>query len=240
MNERTLNVDPAKIPNHIAIILDGNGRWAKKRGMPRLFGHREGAENLKRIVRAFLEFNIKYLTAYAFSTENWNRPQDEIAGLKQIFNEAFGSNLKRLSEEQIRIIHLGQREGLDADLLTKIDRAVEETKNNSRLTLSIGLNYGSRNEIMHAVRKIVSSGAKPEDISEQTITNALFTHELPDPDLVIRTSGEQRLSNFLLWQSAYAEWEFPKKLWPEFNREDLIDAIEEYASRDRRFGRISS
>ncbi|NMA12948.1 MAG: isoprenyl transferase [Chloroflexi bacterium] len=240
MNERTLNVDPAKIPNHIAIILDGNGRWAKKRGMPRLFGHREGAENLKRIVRAFLEFNIKYLTVYAFSTENWNRPQDEIAGLKQIFNEAFGSNLKRLSEEQIRIIHLGQREGLDADLLTKIDRAVEETKNNSRLTLSIGLNYGSRNEIMHAVRKIVSSGAKPEDISEQTITNALFTHELPDPDLVIRTSGEQRLSNFLLWQSAYAEWEFPKKLWPEFNREDLIDAIEEYASRDRRFGRISS
>jgi undecaprenyl diphosphate synthase len=240
MNERTLNVDPAKIPNHIAIILDGNGRWAKKRGMPRLFGHREGAENLKRIVRAFLEFKIKYLTVYAFSTENWNRPQDEIAGLKQIFNEAFGSNLKRLSEEQIRIIHLGQREGLDADLLAKIDRAVEETKNNSRLTLSIGLNYGSRNEIMHAVRKIVSSGVKPEDISEQTITNALFTHELPDPDLVIRTSGEQRLSNFLLWQSAYAEWEFPKKLWPEFNREDLIDAIEEYASRDRRFGRISS
>ena len=232
------DIPAERIPRHIAVIMDGNGRWAKKRGMPRLVGHRAGLESLRAVIKACVEFGVKYLTVYAFSTENWGRPQDEVSGLEKLFHEAFTNELLELHKQGVRIIHLGQREGIPADLLKEIDEAVEISKNNDRLVLSVGLNYGSRNEIMHAVRRMVTEGLKPEEITEQKISEYLFTSGIPDPDLVIRTSGEQRLSNFLLDQSAYAEWEFPETLWPDFGKEQLLEAIYEYARRDRRFGKV--
>lgn len=240
MTQQQLNIDPDKIPSHVAIIMDGNGRWAKQRGLPRLAGHRKGKENLRRIIKACVEFNIQYLTLFAFSTENWGRPEDEILGLNQLFMESFADEIADVIKEGVRILHIGQREGISRELLNKIDQAVELSKNNDRLILSIALNYGSRNEIMHAVRKIVSADIDAADITETTISDALFTAGTPDPDLVIRTSGEQRLSNFLLWQAAYAEWVFPEVYWPDYSREELIKSLEEYARRNRRFGKVSS
>ncbi len=237
--KRDIHDIPAeRIPRHVAIIMDGNGRWAKKRGMPRLFGHRAGVENLRAVIKACVEFGIRYLTIYAFSTENWGRPQDEVSGLEKLFHEAFTNEFLELRKQGVRIIHLGQREGIPQDLLDEIDEAVELSKTNDRLVLSVALNYGSRNEIMHAVRRMVAEGLKPEEITEQTISRYLFTANIPDPDLVIRTSGEQRLSNFLLFQSAYSEWEFPETLWPDFGKEQLLEAIFEYSKRDRRFGKV--
>ena len=227
-----------RIPRHIAILMDGNGRWAKRRGMPRLFGHRAGVENLRAVIKACVEFGVKYLTIYAFSTENWGRPQDEVKGLEKLFHEAFTNEFLELRKQGVRIVHLGQREGIPQDLLDEIDEAVELSKANDRLVLSVALNYGSRNEIMHAVRRMIADGLDPDTISEQTVSGYLFTAGIPDLDLVIRTSGEQRLSNFLLWQSAYAEWEFPETLWPDFGKEQLLEAIFEYAKRDRRFGKV--
>ena len=232
------DIPAERIPRHVAIIMDGNGRWAKKRGMPRLFGHRAGVENLRAVIKACVEFRIRYLTIYAFSTENWGRPQDEVSGLEKLFHEAFTNEFLELRKQGVRIVHLGQREGIPQDLLKEIDEAVELSKTNDRLILSVALNYGSRNEIMHAVRRMIGDGLKPEDITEQTISRYLFTADIPDPDLVIRTSGEQRLSNFLLYQSAYSEWEFPETLWPDFGKEQLLEAIFEYSKRDRRFGKV--
>ena len=227
-----------RIPQHIAVIMDGNGRWAKKRGMPRLFGHRAGMESLRAVIKACVEFGVKYLTVYAFSTENWGRPQDEVSGLQKLFHEAFTNELLELHKQGVRIVHLGQREGIPADLLKEIDEAVALSKDNTRLVLSVGLNYGSRNELMHAVQRMIADGVKPEEVTEQKISSYLFTAGIPDPDLVIRTSGEQRLSNFLLYQSAYSEWEFPETLWPDFGKEQLLEAIFEYSKRDRRFGKV--
>ena len=241
MADKALSIQdiPAeRIPRHIAIIMDGNGRWAKKRGMPRLYGHSAGVEALRGIIKACVEFGVKYLTIYAFSTENWGRPEDEVNGLEKLFHQAFTNEFLELRKEGVRIIHLGQREGIPQDLLDEIDEAVEQSKDNDRLVLSVGLNYGSRNEIMHAVRRMIADGVKPEDVTEKSISDYLFTAGTPDPDLVIRTSGEQRLSNFLLWQTAYSEWEFPETLWPDFNREELLKAIYEYSKRDRRFGKV--
>lgn len=240
MTETVLNVPAERVPRHIAVIMDGNGRWAKKRGLPRLLGHRQGTENLRRIIKACVRAGVRYLTIYAFSTENWGRPQDELKGLMQIFNDAFVNEISELVREGVRILHIGQREGIPADLLNKIDQAVERSKDNDRLILSVGLNYGGRNEIMHAVRKIVASGVAPEEVTEALISESLFTAGTPDPDLVIRTSGEYRISNFLLWQSAYAEWDFPDTLWPDFGVEELYSSIERYAKRDRRFGKLSA
>ncbi len=240
MTETVLNVPAERVPRHIAVIMDGNGRWAKKRGLPRLLGHRQGTENLRRIIKACVRAGVRYLTIYAFSTENWGRPQDELKGLMQIFNDAFVNEISELVREGVRILHIGQREGIPADLLNKIDQAVERSKDNDRLILSVGLNYGGRNEIMHAVRKIVASGVAPEEVTEALISESLFTAGTPDPDLVIRTSGEYRISNFLLWQSAYAEWDFPDTLWPDFGVEELYASIERYAKRDRRFGKLSA
>lgn len=235
-----LELPAERIPRHIAVIMDGNGRWAKKRGLPRIFGHRQGTENLRRIIKACVTYGVKYLTIYAFSTENWGRPQDELKGLMQIFNDAFVNEIGEMIREGVRIVHLGQREGMPADLLHKIDQAVERSKTNDRLILSVGLNYGGRNEIVHAVRKIVAAGISPEEISEETITANLFTAGTPDPDLVIRTSGEYRVSNFLIWQTAYSEWDFPEVLWPDFGADELRKSIERYAKRDRRFGKLSA
>ena len=240
MTETVLNVPAERVPRHIAVIMDGNGRWAKKRGLPRLLGHRQGTENLRRIIKACVRAGVRYLTIYAFSTENWGRPQDELKGLMQIFNDAFVNEISELVREGVRILHIGQREGIPADLLNKIDQAVERSKDNDRLILSVGLNYGGRNEIMHAVRKIVASGVAPEEVTEALISESLFTAGTPDPDLVIRTSGEYRISNFLLWQSAYAEWDFLDTLWPDFGVEELYASIERYAKRDRRFGKLSA
>lgn len=240
MTETVLNVPAERVPLHIAVIMDGNGRWAKKRGLPRLLGHRQGTENLRRIIKACVRAGVRYLTIYAFSTENWGRPQDELKGLMQIFNDAFVNEISELVREGVRILHIGQREGIPADLLNKIDQAVERSEDNRRLILSVGLNYGGRNEIMHAVRKIVASGVAPEEVTEALISENLFTAGTPDPDLVIRTSGEYRISNFLLWQSAYAEWDFPETLWPDFGVEELYASIERYAKRDRRFGKLSA
>ena len=241
MAENKLDISdiPAeRIPRHIAIIMDGNGRWAKKRGMPRIYGHNAGMESLREIIKACVSFGVKYLTIYAFSTENWGRPVDELLGLQKIFHKAFTDELGELNRQGARIIHLGQREGIPQDLLNEIDQAMEITKNNDRLIVSIALNYGSRNEIMHAIQRMITDGLKPEEITEQKISEYLFTKDLPDPDLVIRTSGEQRLSNFLLYQSAYAEWEFPETLWPDFGKEELLQAIYEYSKRERRFGKV--
>lgn len=240
MTETVLNVPAERVPRHIAVIMDGNGRWAKKRGLPRLLGHRQGTENLRRIIKACVRAGVRYLTIYAFSTENWGRPQDELKGLMQIFNDAFVNEISELVREGVRILHIGQREDIPVDLLNKIDQAVERSEDNRRLILSVGLNYGGRNEIMHAVRKIVASGVAPEEVTEALISENLFTAGTPDPDLVIRTSGEYRISNFLLWQSAYAEWDFPETLWPDFGVEELYASIERYAKRDRRFGKLSA
>ena len=241
MADKTITIQdiPAeRIPRHVAIIMDGNGRWAKRRGMPRLFGHRAGVENLRAVIKACVEFGIQYLTIYAFSTENWGRPQDEVKGLQKLFHEAFTNEFIELRKQGVRIVHLGQREGIPQDLLDEIDEAVEGSKNNDRLVLSVALNYGSRNEIMHAVRSMIAEGMKPEDVTEQAISDHLFTAGIPDPDLVIRTSGEQRLSNFLLYQTAYSEWEFPETLWPDFGKDQLLQAVYEYSKRDRRFGKV--
>jgi undecaprenyl diphosphate synthase len=229
-----------RVPVHIAIIMDGNGRWAAKRKRPRLAGHRAGTENLREIISACVEFDIKYLTLYSFSTENWGRPQEEIAGLMRILGDVIERELKKLHEEGVQLRHIGHLEGLSSKLRKKILDAIELTRNNSRLILSLAFNYGGRDEIICAVREIVRDGVKPKDITEELVAKYLFTAGVPDPDLVIRTSGEMRTSNFLIWQSTYAEWYVTPTLWPDFDKEELRKALMAYGQRDRRFGRISA
>jgi undecaprenyl diphosphate synthase len=229
----------SKVPVHVAIIMDGNGRWAAQRNQPRIAGHRAGTENLRQIIRASVEFGIQYLTIYAFSTENWGRPQDEVAGLMLILGEVIDRELDELNNEGVQLHHIGHLEGLSSALKKKINRAVELTKNNSRLILSIAFNYGGRDEIICAIRKIIENGIKPEDVNEELISSYLFTAGMPDPDLIIRTSGEFRTSNFLLWQATYAEWYVTPTFWPDFNREELYKSLIVYSQRDRRYGRVS-
>ncbi len=229
---------PEKVPRHVAIIMDGNGRWAQARGLPRLAGHRAGVEALRRVIEASVEFGIQYLTVYAFSTENWGRPQDEVEGLMNILEEVIDREVPELHRQGVQIRHLGKMEGLRPELQRKIRDAVELTRNNTRLVLNVALNYGGRDEIVQAVRRIIAAGYRPEEVTEALIAQHLYTAGIPDPDLVIRTSGEQRMSNFLLWQSAYAEWYFTPVYWPDFDREEYRKALEEYARRQRRFGRV--
>jgi undecaprenyl diphosphate synthase len=229
---------PAQVPQHIAIIMDGNGRWARARGLPRLAGHRAGTENLRRIIEACVELGVKYLTIYAFSTENWGRPEDEVKGLMGIFDEVFNRELTELHRQGARLRHIGRLEGVRKSLREKVLKGMEVTKNNTRLVLSVAFNYGGRDEIVQAIKAMLEDGIKSEDVSEELISRYLYTAEIPDPDLVIRTSGEQRISNFLIWQAAYAEWVFPDTLWPDFGREQLIAAIEEFNRRERRYGLV--
>ncbi|MGD8457892.1 MAG: isoprenyl transferase [Anaerolineales bacterium] len=231
---------PENIPVHIAIILDGNGRWARARGLPRLAGHRAGTENLRRIIEACVEFGVKYLTIYAFSTENWDRPEDEVRGLMNIFDDVFDRELAELHRQGAQLRHIGRLEGIRKSMQEKMRRGIELTKDNDRLILNVAFNYGGRDEILHVLEEMIKDGIKPDEVTEDLVSNYLFTSESPDPDLVIRTSGEKRTSNFLLWQSAYAEWVFPEVYWPDFGREELLDAIKEYSQRERRFGRIPS
>ncbi|NPV55487.1 MAG: isoprenyl transferase [Anaerolineae bacterium] len=227
------------IPAHVAIIMDGNGRWAAARGLPRLAGHRAGTENLRRIIDASIEFGIRHLTLYAFSTENWGRPREEVDGLLSILQEVIDREVKDLHENGVRLRHIGHLEHLSPGLRTKVNEAIELTKNNDRLSLNLAFSYGGRDEIVCAVRQMIEDGIEIEQVDESLVNNYLFTKDIPDPDLIIRTSGEMRISNFLIWQSAYSEWYITPTFWPDFDRQQLIIALQEYARRDRRYGRIS-
>lgn len=234
----TLDLTKIKVPTHVAIIMDGNGRWATKRGLPRQAGHRAGVENLRRIIDSCVEFGIKILTIYAFSTENWGRPETEVRGLMRIFARVLDQEVYELHEQGVCIHHLGDFNGVNELLQTKVERAVELTKDNDRLVVNVAFNYGGRAEILHAVHEIMKDNIPPEDVTEELFNNYLFTAGLPDPDLVIRTSGEHRISNFLIWQAAYSELYLTPALWPDFGREDLYQALLSYSERDRRFGRL--
>jgi undecaprenyl diphosphate synthase len=228
-----------KIPNHVAIIMDGNGRWAKSRGLPRLAGHRAGTENLRRIITASVEFGIKFLTIYAFSTENWGRPKDEVQGLMLILEDVIDKELKELNQEGVQLRHIGHLERLGSKLQKKVLSAIELTKDNDKLILNVAFNYGGRDEIVCAIQKMIQAGIKSEDVDIALVDEYLFTNGTPDPDLIIRTSGELRVSNFLIWQSAYSEWYVTPTLWPDFDKENYRLALDAYAQRDRRFGNLS-
>ena len=224
------------LPQHVAVIMDGNGRWARARNLPRLAGHRAGTEALRRLIEACVELGIPYLTIYAFSTENWKRPAHEVRGLMILLEEVIERQLDSLDREGVRIRHIGWLDDVPAHLARAIQGAVARTAANDRLVLNVAFNYGARTEIVRAVRRIVASGVPVEAIDEALIDRHLETAGLPDPDLVIRTSGEMRLSNFLLWQAAYAEIYCTETLWPDFGRDELLAALRDYASRERRFG----
>lgn len=231
-----------KIPAHIAIILDGNGRWAKPKGMPRNYGHAQGSKNVERICEEAYRMGVKYLTVYAFSTENWNRPKDEVDALMKLLRNYMKTCLKTAAKNDMKVRVIGDKTGLDEDIRNRIAELEEATKDNGGLNFQIALNYGSRDEIVRAVRRVsedVKEGkVKPEDIDEKMFETYLDTHGIPDPDLMIRTSGELRLSNYLLWQLAYTEFYFTDIPWPDFTKEELSKAIEQYNRRDRRYGGV--
>lgn len=226
---------------HLAIIMDGNGRWAASRGLPRSMGHRKGAEVVKEITRAAGELGIKYLTLYAFSTENWNRSEDEVKTLMGLLRDYLQSDLKEVQENNVRIRFIGEREMLDADIVRKMAEIEADTLRNTGMTLCIALSYGSRQEIVNAVKKtaaLVKEGdISLNDVDVKLFSDMLYTKDMPDPDLVIRTSGEQRISNYLLWQIAYAEFFFTDVLWPDFNKKLLEDIIKNFNMRERRYGK---
>lgn len=218
--------------------MDGNGRWAHERGLPRLAGHRAGVENLRRVLKAATKYGIQFLTIYAFSTENWERPRAEVRGLMNIFEEVVDTELAELHENGVQLRHIGRLERLHPELQKKVLEAVELTKDNTKLVLNVAWNYGGRDEIIHAVQQIITDGVKPDEVTEELIHGYLFTSDSPDPDLIIRTSGELRVSNFLIWQSAYSEWIFTNTYWPEFGPEELRRALWGFAERERRYGRV--
>lgn len=235
-------IDKNNIPKHIAIIMDGNGRWAKKRNMPRTYGHRAGVETIRDVVKASSEIGVKYLTLYAFSTENWKRPSDEVNALMNLLVEYLRKEVEELHRNNVIVNAIGDISKLPQICQDELKKAFEKTKNNTGLTLNLALNYGGRDEILKAVKKIVqkveNGDIKTDEIDEKTFSDCLFTASMPDPDLLIRPSGEYRLSNFLLWQIAYSEFWFSDICWPDFNRQHLYRAIYEYQNRDRRFGGI--
>jgi undecaprenyl diphosphate synthase len=225
-------------PQHVAIIMDGNGRWAKKRGLPRLVGHNAGGDNIRPVVKIFADHGVKYLTLYMFSTENWNRPKIEVAGLLSLLAKKIGQETQAFHQENIRLVHLGRLDRMSQKLREKVRAAVELTKNNTGLTLCLAFDYGGRDEIVQAARRIASAGIPGDNIDESVFTRYLYSPDIPDPDLVIRTGGENRLSNFLLWQAAYSELYFTPVLWPDFGLKDVEEALSEYKLRQRRFGKI--
>jgi undecaprenyl diphosphate synthase len=236
--KKPLDLSPYNVPRHVAIIMDGNGRWAKQRGLPRVAGHRAGAENLRRIINACVEFKIKILTIYAFSTENWGRPESEIRGLMKIFARVLDQELDDLNAQGVCLHHLGDLSGINPNLQEKVRHALELTKSNDTLILNVAFNYGGRAEILHAVRQMLADNISPDALNEELFSSYLFTRGLPDPDLVIRTSGELRISNFLIWQAAYAEYYPTPAYWPDFGREELYEAIVAYNQRERRYGMV--
>ncbi len=242
--QETLGLSREQLPRHIAIIMDGNGRWAKKRDWPRIRGHEQGAKIVRTIVTHCARLHLETLTLYSFSTENWKRPPEEIEFLMGLYAQYLIAERDTVMDNNVRLIHIGRREGLPDNVLNEMDITVELSRKNTGLKLCLALNYGSRDEIVDTVRDLardVQDGKlDPNDINEQLITNSLYTAGLPDPDLLIRTASEFRVSNFLLWQISYAELHICDKLWPEFSPEDLNIAIKEFASRDRRYGAVQT
>jgi undecaprenyl diphosphate synthase len=228
------------VPYHLAIIMDGNGRWAKARGLPRLAGHRAGTENLRRILRCCGDLGVKVLTIYAFSTENWERPESEVRGLMSIMGRVIDRELQELNANGVQIRHLGRLGGVSEQLQRKIKYALETTAHNDRLILNVAFNYGGRAELVDAIRQMVTDGVSADQVDEALVGQYLYTKGLPDPDLIIRTSGELRVSNFLLWQGAYTEYYVTPTYWPDFDRQELIKALEHYSQRERRFGGLRS
>ncbi len=228
----------SSVPQHIAIIMDGNGRWAKQRGLPRAMGHRAGTENIRRIVQECKDRGILYLTLYAFSTENWNRPGPEVHALMTILGEFIDRETRDLHREGVRIRHLGNMAGLSERLQQKVRYALDLTQHNTALTLAVAFNYGGRADVVQAVQQIIAAGVAAEAVTEELITAHLYTRGMPDPDLIVRTAGEFRLSNFLIWQAAYAEYYSSPVFWPDFGAEELRQAIAAYGQRERRFGAL--
>lgn len=227
------------IVRHLAIIMDGNGRWATRRHLPRLAGHKAGVNALRRVVEYAADEHIEMLSVYAFSTENWRRPRPEVEGLMRLFWETIRSDLEKLHRDGVRLRHLGRLQDLSPDIQQAVRDSTELTRNNTRVALNVCFNYGGRAELVDAVRQIIADGRDPDSITEELISSYLYTRDLPDPDMVIRTAGEMRVSNFLLWQSAYSEYYSTPTLWPDFGREDLRAALESFRQRQRRFGRLA-
>jgi len=243
MEEILAKIDKSRLPNHIAIIMDGNGRWAKQQNKPRVFGHKNGVKAVRESIEACANIGVNYLTLYAFSTENWNRPKLEVKTLMSLLVSSLKKELKTLQKNNIKLNTIGNLTYLPEKAQIELADVIEKTKNNSRLTLTLALNYGSREEIVNVIRnlseKVVNKELSLEEINEKIINNHLYTFSLPDVDLMIRTSGEKRISNFLLWQIAYAELYFTDTLWPDFKEENLFNAIIDYQKRERRFGKTS-
>jgi undecaprenyl diphosphate synthase len=239
MTDSQTNIPADKIPLHVAIIMDGNGRWAISRGLPRLAGHRAGTENLRRIIRASVEFGVKYLTIYAFSTENWGRPPEEVRGLMRILEDVIDKELNELNEEGVQLRHIGRLERLDPKIQAKVLHAIELTKDNERLVLNVAFNYGGRDEIVNAIQHMIEDGVSAEEVNAEVVSTYMYTAGVPDPDLIIRTSGELRVSNFLIWQAAYSEWYITPTYWPDFDKDEYRRALEAFAQRDRRYGGVT-
>jgi undecaprenyl diphosphate synthase len=229
---------PEYVPYHLAIIMDGNGRWARARGMPRQVGHRAGVENLRRVIRGCVEFGVRILTVYAFSTENWGRPEAEVRALLGILNTVIERELDTLDANGVQLRHIGEISRLSPDLQNKVSYAIERTRNNDRLVMNLAFNYGGRDEIVRAVRRIVQAGIPAEQIDETLIGHYLDTAGQPDVDLLIRTGGDMRISNFLIWQGHYAEYYVTPTFWPDFDKEELRKAILFFGQRERRFGLV--
>ncbi|MDP9372799.1 MAG: polyprenyl diphosphate synthase [Chloroflexota bacterium] len=228
-----------RVPRHVAIIMDGNGRWAQARGLPRTLGHNAGTENIRRIVRGAVELGIEYLTLWAFSTENWNRPADEVQSIIALIARSIERELDDLDREGARLRHIGSLAGLDDALREAVIGAVERTRDNDRIVLTLAFNYGGRAEILHAVKRLLEDRVDPATLDEAIFAQYLHTHDLPDPDLIIRTAGEFRFSGYLPWQAVYAEYWSAPVLWPDFGEEELRQAVAVYAGRDRKFGRVA-
>jgi undecaprenyl diphosphate synthase len=229
-----------KIPSHVAIIMDGNGRWARKRGLPRLAGHRAGVENIRRVLEGAVEFGVQVLTIYAFSTENWGRPEDEVHGLLGILEETIAREVPELHKNGVKLRHLGRLEGISERMREAVRSAIELTKDNNRIVLNVAFNYGGRAEILDAVHRMIDDHVAPDQVNEALFSNYLYTAGLPDPDLIVRTAGEMRFSNFLIWQSAYAEYYTTATLWPDFDKQELYNALRAFSQRHRRFGKLEN
>ncbi len=229
-----------KIPTHVAIIMDGNGRWAKQRDLPRNEGHRAGVENMRRVLESAVEFGVKVMTIYAFSTENWGRPEDEVRGLLGIFEQVLAREVTELHKNGVKLRHLGTLDGISDKMKEAVQGAIELTKHNDRITLNIAFNYGGRAEILRAIARMIQDRVPPERLDEKLFESYLFTAGMPDPDLIIRTAGEMRLSNFLIWQAAYAEYYSTPTYWPAFDKQELYQALVAFSQRQRRFGKLEN
>ena len=229
---------PAAVPKHVAIIMDGNGRWARQRGLPRLDGHREGVDAIPRVLDLMIERGVEYLTLYAFSTENWTRPSEEVTGIIELFQEALEQEGNLLMEKNVRVFHIGQTERLSPELCQSIARIKAQTGGNTGIVLNLAFDYGGRQEILAAVQQLIREGVAAEEVDEKLFSRCLFTAHCTDPDLIIRTGGELRISNFLLWQSAYSEYYHTPTLWPDLDAAELEKALDSFGSRQRRFGNI--